>query len=128
MIRSSQVDLSGYGGATLPRWLATHALTLRSLKLCGCEALKTLPAEIASLEQLTALDISSCAALRELPSELSRLSALRTLELGYCHGLQRMPDLSGLGRLEVRATPAHLRPWDAGGRGAWAAPADGDTD
>ena len=66
---------------------------------------------------LQIVNLFNCQALASLPAELASLTSLRTLKLSHCFALTRMPDLSGLPQLEVKLNGAdHLKAWEAGGR------------
>ena len=86
----------------------------------GCEHMKELPASVGKLKALTKLNLTNCSGLTSLPPELGGLQALTKLILGDCRGLTSLPDLSGLEKLEVKDLPEKLKPWEEGGRKAFA--------
>ena len=59
---------------------------------------------------MTSLPLASCR------------QALEELSLNECSGLPPLPDLSGLEKLEVNNLQAKLKPWEEGGRKAFALP------
>ncbi|XP_025803328.1 putative disease resistance protein RGA3 isoform X2 [Panicum hallii] len=79
----------------------------------GCSGLAQLPASLATLKNLVALDLSCCYSLHTLPASLGTLQNLQILLLSCCHKLKNLPvslcllsmlrlfDLSGCSSLEV---------------------------
>ena len=90
---STEINLHGYAGATLPEWLS-RCTSVQTLNLQWCRSLTALP-------------------------DLSALTSLQTLNLMFCDSLTALPDLSALTDLKVERLPKHLRPWKAGGFKAW---------
>ena len=80
---STEIDLSGYAGATLPEWLS-RCTCVQTLYLWGCSSLTALP-------------------------DLSALTSLQTLDLSGCESLTALPDVSALTSLKEFTPPEHLR-------------------
>ncbi len=79
-----------------------------------------LPASVGKLQKLQRLNLDGCRSLTSLPSELGGLQKLEKLDLTNCESLASLPDLSGLDKLEVKHLPEKLKPWEEGGRKAFA--------
>ena len=90
--------------------------------LGGSRDMKELPASVGKLQALTKLNLSYCSGLTSLPAELGQLQALTKLDLAGCYGLTSLPELSGLEKLAVKDLPYKLKPWEEGGRKAFALP------
>ena len=93
---------------------------LQKLSLQSCSGLISLPPELGGLQALTQLWLGGCIGLKSLPAELGGLQALTQLNLDECAGLTSLPDLSCLEKLEVSDLPEKLKPWEEGGRKAFA--------
>ncbi len=126
---STEIDLRGYGGATLPEWLSRctsvrivdlsycyyltalpdlSALTsLKTLNLKDCYSLTALP-DLSALTSLQTLYLHGCYSLTALP-DLSALTSLRTLNLDYCYSLTALPNRSVRERLKELTPPKHLK-------------------
>jgi len=116
----TKLSLYGCSGLTsLPAELG-GLQELKDLMLRGCTGLTSLPAELGGLQALTKLELNLCKGLTSLPAELGGLQELEDLGLYCCEGLTSLPDLSGLEKLEVKNLPAQLKPWQEGGRKAFA--------
>ena len=118
---STEIDLTRYGGATLPEWLSRTSV--QTLNLSYCKSLTALP-DLSALTSLQTLSLDGCKSLTALPDSAPRL---QTLDLGYCESLTALPDLSltSLQRLDLRGCESHARPVvpRPEGRAAAAAPA-----
>ena len=102
---STEIDLSGYGGATLAEWLS-RCTSVQTLNLKDCSSLTSLP-DLSALVALQTLNLSYCSSLTSLP-ELSALVALQSLNLRGCKSLTALPDVSKLAALKEFKKPDHL--------------------
>ena len=93
---------------------------VKVVNLTGRRDMKELPASVGKLQALQNLNLGDCTGLTSLPSELGGLQALEKLSLRVCNGLTSLPDLSGLEKLKVVDLPEKLKPWEEGGRKAFA--------
>ncbi|KAF8029502.1 hypothetical protein BT93_E2034 [Corymbia citriodora subsp. variegata] len=90
------LEIRGYGGAVFPSWMS-YMPKLVELRLCHCEAckslppLKKLPSSICELKHLTFLDLSENKAIVTLPDSMTRLQTLQVLKLNMCYKLIELP-------------------------------------
>ena len=103
---STEIDLRGYGGATLPEWLS-RCTSVQTLDLHYCTSLTALP-NLSALTSLQKLYLNRCSSLTALP-DLSALTSLQTLNLSGCKSLMALPDVSALTSLKEFTPPEHLR-------------------
>ncbi|PIA46837.1 hypothetical protein AQUCO_01500404v1 [Aquilegia coerulea] len=78
---------------SFPEGMLTHLPALQSLSIWNCSNLKTLPAEVGDLSELTRLGIISCTNLVSLPSELRNLSSLQVFSIFRCNQLNNLLDV-----------------------------------
>ncbi|XP_027913438.1 putative disease resistance protein RGA4 [Vigna unguiculata] len=91
-----------------PEHVLEGLTSLRILRICCCEKLKSLSEGVRHLACLERLTIRECPESMVLPSNMSQLTALRDVSILYCstlpEGLQRVPSLRSLYILYCKST------------------------
>ena len=98
---STVIDLSFYGGATLPEWLSPVHERADAQPLSLLKSLHyRYPSTARPLTSLQRLNLESCKSLTAM-LDLSALTSLQTLDLERCKSLMALPDLSALTSLQA---------------------------
>lgn len=84
------LDLSGYGGETLPEEIVE--LTSLERLILKYSSLEKLPNKIYELRNLSVLNLTENYGLNSLPEGISRLENLKCLDLTGCYEIQNLPD------------------------------------